>query len=373
MGASVSDCDIEDCVVHQEQAYVSAADNGDCGVSGFRNLGGTIRYLHCHAYFNKAHGFEATSAGNLSFLSCISESNRQSGIYINQPKNISIVGGGYYANSFNQTDGSAADSNIYIGNSLQFIITGLTMAKFIGAAPNVPRNIFVDGGSHGLIANCSFADAAADQIVIWNANYINVNNCDFLDALTGTPITGRTPANAVSLNGSSANCKIHDCIIEGSTQILIEMASSWSGNYNEIYNNKVGSGTVTLQDGTTYTSRKWGNRNLTGVKLADRQLGNGGAIGSANDLTLTHGTFFTISNSVQINGIRSAGWDQGSVIILQFLGQPLLKNQGTPSAGFAKLKLSGGADVTPATTNDVFMFVYDGTDFIMCAPFSAIT
>ncbi len=360
LGSSVSDCDVEDCVAHQEQAYASAADNGDCGVSCFRNTGGTVRFLHCHAYFAKAHGYEATSAGNLSYLACIGESNHQNGLYVNGPDNVSVVAGGYYANSFGTVDGSGTENNIYFANVRQFSISNLTMAKFIAAAPNPSRNIFIDAGcSQGSISNCSFADATNDHIIV-AGSLINIHNNDFLDGIAAS-VNGRTPPNAINLIGGPTNCKVHDNIVNSATQAIVETAGGWTGNYNEIYNNKIGAGGITLQDGTTYTSRKWGNRDLTNTKIPDRIDGGQGAqVTATGDMTLGHGKFFEIAGNTTINGIRTAGWDFGSEIWLVFTGTPTITNAGAPGAGFGKFNLAGAF---AGTNNDTLGFILRNDGF----------
>lgn len=62
----------------------------------------------------------------------------------------------------------------------------------------------------------------------------------------------------------------------------------------------------------------------------------------------------------QMNGIATAGWTAGSVVILQFASTPTVKNATAATAGFASFKLAGAADFV-ATADDTMTLVYDGT------------
>lgn len=76
-----------------------------------------------------------------------------------------------------------------------------------------------------------------------------------------------------------------------------------------------------------------------------QEWGQGAAVSSANDMTLgLDGNTFLINGTTTINGIATANWTKGSVIILKFNGSLTVKNNTAPSAGFAKLLLQGNAD-----------------------------
>lgn len=94
----------------------------------------------------------------------------------------------------------------------------------------------------------------------------------------------------------------------------------------------------------------------------------GADVPSTGDLTLGgDGNFFTISGTNTVNGIARANWTAGALIIIQTSGAQTWTNNGAPGAGFGKLFLVGGANVS-MTANDLMMLVFDGTDWHQCAP-----
>jgi hypothetical protein len=86
------------------------------------------------------------------------------------------------------------------------------------------------------------------------------------------------------------------------------------------------------------------------------------AVASANDLALTKGNVFSITGTTTINGIATANWAAGSVVILIFAGILTFKHNTAPSAGFAKIFLNAATDLTTAA-NTVIQLVYDGTQW----------
>ena len=84
-------------------------------------------------------------------------------------------------------------------------------------------------------------------------------------------------------------------------------------------------------------------------------------VASANDMTLGAGNLFAVTGTTEIRGIATAGWTAGSEATLIFASTPTVKhNYTTPGAGFAKIKLSGSADLV-AAADTVLTLVYDGT------------
>ncbi len=355
-GQYTSDCDIYNCDVHQD----TEAENLTTGNCGIRVTGGTSRLFNNHAYFCYANGYLIETSGHTSFIDCISESNGGDGMFINGPDSVKVIGGGYYSNAQRDT----AANNIRMDNSDRFSIAALHMAKYRATTTNPSRNIQLNTCTYGRITDCTFADAVNDHIMIADGSVSDISQCEFRDGLTysgGGAVAGTTPTQAISLYTSAANWKIHDNIVGGSTQTIVEQASGWTGNYNEIYNNKVGSGTITLQDGTTYTGRKWGNRNLTNTLLPDRIYGGQGAqVTATGDMTLGHGRLFEIAGNTTINGIRTAGWDFGSEIWLVFTGTPTITSAGAPGAGFGKFNIAGAF---AGTNNDTLGFILRNDGF----------
>lgn len=103
-----------------------------------------------------------------------------------------------------------------------------------------------------------------------------------------------------------------------------------------------------------------GNTRVDG-RLLTSQAAN--TIAAANDLTLdADGNVFVITGNTQINAIATAGWRNGSIVVLRFTGTPTIKNQTAGGAGFASLKLDGSTDLTAAA--DTVLGIYlDGTDW----------
>ncbi|MCK9629811.1 MAG: hypothetical protein M0R37_14620 [Bacteroidales bacterium] len=95
--------------------------------------------------------------------------------------------------------------------------------------------------------------------------------------------------------------------------------------------------------------------------FAGRVLGQQGAdVTAANDTTLGSGNYFDVTGATQINGIASAGWTAGSVVVLQFDSNPTVKHNTAASAGFASLQLSGAGDFS-SSAGDTLTLAFDGT------------
>ncbi len=353
VGTLASDSDIMNCIVHQD------SEGQDRGLAGIRVKGGTTRIKNTHVYFCHEQGILFDGNGLCSFIDVICESNGLQGLFISGPNEAKIIGGAYYSNGQD-----SASANIYMVSTDEFTISGLTMAKQRASTSNAPRNIQVESSNYGSISNCTMSDATDDHILLADCTHVDVHNIQFRDGITYSGGTnGATPDIAVRLYGATSNCKVHDNNLAGSTMGLEENSSTWGGNYNEFYHNKIGlAAGVVLQDGTTYTSRKWGNRNLTGVLFPDRIYGGKSATGitAANDITASHGRMFSVSGSTEIRALRSAGWDEGVEITLLFADAVTVKNNTAGSAGFASFLFAGLVDF-PATANDILTVAYNGT------------
>lgn len=84
-------------------------------------------------------------------------------------------------------------------------------------------------------------------------------------------------------------------------------------------------------------------------------------IASANDLNLNYeASWFTISGTTTINGIKKNDARKGTVICLDFSGALTLANAASPGAGYSAIYTGTGADLT-TTANSTLMLVYDGT------------
>ena len=102
--------------------------------------------------------------------------------------------------------------------------------------------------------------------------------------------------------------------------------------------------------------------NVSGDTMAGRfQYAKGGDIASATEITLgTDGNYFDITGTTQIDNIDEAGWQAGSVVVLQFDASVTVKHN-TSGTG-AVILLSGAGDFS-ATVDDTLQLVYDGVTF----------
>lgn len=103
-------------------------------------------------------------------------------------------------------------------------------------------------------------------------------------------------------------------------------------------------------------------------RFLGRILGAKGAdVTAANDMTLgTDGNVFGITGTTTINGIASAGWKAGAIVVLLFGASVTVKHNTAASAGFASLKLAGAGDFS-ATDNDTLTIMYSGTYWVEMA------
>ena len=94
------------------------------------------------------------------------------------------------------------------------------------------------------------------------------------------------------------------------------------------------------------------------------QTHKGGDVASADEITLgTDGNYFDITGTTTINHINNSGWQNGSVVVLQFdAGVTVTHNSGSPTGSEASMLLSGGVNFS-AAADDTLTLVYDGTTF----------
>ncbi|MCK9629706.1 MAG: hypothetical protein M0R37_14095 [Bacteroidales bacterium] len=97
--------------------------------------------------------------------------------------------------------------------------------------------------------------------------------------------------------------------------------------------------------------------------FAGRVLGyQGSDVTAANDTTLSTGNYFDVTGATQINGIATSGWTAGSLVVLQFDSNPVVKHNTAASAGFASLLLSAAADFS-SSAGDTLTLCFDGTNW----------
>lgn len=109
--------------------------------------------------------------------------------------------------------------------------------------------------------------------------------------------------------------------------------------------------------------------NAGGFQMAKRHLQKKGAdVASANTMTLgTDGNSFHITGTTTINGITTASWQSGSILVLRFAASlTVTHNSGAPGGGAVALLLAGAVNFS-ATANDTLTLWYDGTNFVELA------
>jgi len=103
-----------------------------------------------------------------------------------------------------------------------------------------------------------------------------------------------------------------------------------------------------------------------GITMTTKMIqgAQGTDIASANDATLTiTGNYFDITGNTQINTLSATGIQAGTLIVLQFDSNPVVKH-ATAGAG-AQFQLAGAGDFS-ATAGDTLGVIFDGTYWREC-------
>ncbi len=89
---------------------------------------------------------------------------------------------------------------------------------------------------------------------------------------------------------------------------------------------------------------------------------------SSGDCTLPgDGNFFLLSGTTAVDGFSTAGVQAGTIFTFTTTGNLTLNDSGTVAAGFAAMKLVGGANVS-MTADDLIQLIYDGSVYNQLAP-----
>jgi hypothetical protein len=203
----------------------------------------------------------------------------------------------------------------------------------------------------------------------------NVNDGDHRIKVTLVTTNGETEGGTASSNVTVADKTTNGKIVWSSIPTSANAAVTSRKLYRQF--NSAGDYKLltTLSDNSTtsYTDNV-ANASLTTImptgnttgklKMAGPvELKKGTDVASANDLILPgDGNLFDVTGTTTINGIRTAGWQSGTLVILQFDGILTLKHNTAPSSGFAKIQLRGAADLTTGAGVHVVLY-YDGTDW----------
>ena len=104
---------------------------------------------------------------------------------------------------------------------------------------------------------------------------------------------------------------------------------------------------------------------VTKLNFSTRACGaQGTAVTAANNMTLGNlGNYFQISGATQINLLVSTDWQGGSVVILKFNSNPVVKHAQTVSGVNKPIMLAGAVDFA-TSANDTLTLVYDSTDAV---------
>lgn len=82
------------------------------------------------------------------------------------------------------------------------------------------------------------------------------------------------------------------------------------------------------------------------------QGAQGANVASSNNLTLgTDGNLFTITGTTQINLLDSTGWQNGSVVVLDFAGIVTVKHGQVASSTYRPILLASGVDFVAAANS----------------------
>ena len=101
---------------------------------------------------------------------------------------------------------------------------------------------------------------------------------------------------------------------------------------------------------------------LSGGTIASsgRILGfKGAAVAAANDMTLEQGNYFTITGATQMERMLGTGWTAGSIVILKFNSNPVVKNNTAAGSGYYGFLLAGLGDFS-AGADDTLTVAFDG-------------
>lgn len=117
---------------------------------------------------------------------------------------------------------------------------------------------------------------------------------------------------------------------------------------------------VKLADGSI--ARSTDGVKVTGLVVGQRtQIAQGADVASANNLVLgADGTVFNITGATQVNLLASTGWQQGSMVFLQFTSACVVKHGQTTSGANKRINLRGGVDFT-SVASDMLALYYNGT------------
>lgn len=99
-----------------------------------------------------------------------------------------------------------------------------------------------------------------------------------------------------------------------------------------------------------------GNEQILGGKGAD--------IAAANSLALgDDGNYFAVTGATEIHYISTTGWTPGSIIYLQFMSNPIVRDEfGAAPEGFAAIELAADSDFQ-ASSGDILTLAYDAVSW----------
>ncbi len=124
------------------------------------------------------------------------------------------------------------------------------------------------------------------------------------------------------------------------------------------------SGNILLQPATSATSAVTTNARF------EQAMGTtivSGSCSSGDCVIPGDGNFFSVSGTTAIDGWSTAGVQAGTIFTFTTTGSITFNDSGTVAAGFAAMKLVGGANVS-MTSNDLIQLIYTGSTYDQLTP-----
>lgn len=241
--------------------------------------------------------------------------------------------------------------------------------------PGLSTAINVDGSVHASVEDNFFNDTNATVtrtgfVGVWCNNDHNGvgysdGNCEYntvtareqflADGTIGQPAFARTSATDTGLDFDNNG----PLISVGGTMTAQFQTGAFIPGADNTYTN----GT----DAVRWSAVKSRLGNFTGRITAAKGIDVLSAACVSGDCTLTDGNYFLVSGTTTVDGFATAGWTAGSIVVITTDNNITFNNNGVVAAGFAAMKLVGGAAVN-MTANDNIMLMYTGSFWDQIAP-----
>lgn len=201
------------------------------------------------------------------------------------------------------------------------------------------------------------AQAVGTTTGLNNAGFYGAAGGNLNIAVLGKAPTAKASATNVGVLGVGRNTNATSPIMVGGWFTLANVTPTWESVALAADNGDRAVNIFLLKDNGIDVVKTEDGGNTT---FFSRLMTNKGAdVASGSTITLGSGNYFDITGTTTINHITTTGWNNGTVIILQFdASVTVTHNAATPPANTAAILLSGAANFS-ATANDTLMLVYD--------------